>query len=138
MNKFHPLTHLYGRGWRFPPRFTESGVTMAEGAESVRQSLIVLFRTQPGERIMRATFGCDLHQFIFSGITSELIAEIRSYIHDSILRFEPRADVTDIQITPSGSEPGKLDILLLYRLSGSQDEQTLATQLDIRDGQGVR
>jgi phage baseplate assembly protein W len=111
---------------------------MAEGAESVRQGLMVLFRTQPGERIMRATFGCDLQQFLFSGITSELIAEIRSQIHDSILRYEPRADVTDIQVTPAADKPGQLDIVLQYRLSGSQIDQALVVQLDIRDGQGLR
>lgn len=137
MNSAPPLTRLYGKGWSFPPCFTQDGVSMAEGAESVRQSLIVLCCTQPGERIMRATYGCDLQQFLFSGITSELIAEIRSHIHDSVLRYEPRADVTDIQITPA-SDAGKLDIVLQYRLSGSPVDQSLVTQLDIRDGQGVR
>ena len=110
---------------------------MAEGAESVRQSLRILLSTQPGERIMRAACGCDLQQFLFSGITSELIADIRSHLHDSVLRYEPRADVTNIQITPS-TEPGKLDIELQYRLAGSQVDQSLMTQLDVRDGQGVR
>lgn len=138
MSTTHPLTKLYGQGWSFPPQFTASGVLMAKGADSVYHSLKVLFRTQPGERIMRATFGCDLQQFLFSGITSELIAEMRSHIHDSILRYEPRADVTDIQITPVVNEPGKLDIVVQYRLSGSQMDQSLTTLLDIGDGQGVR
>lgn len=137
MNSALPLTRLYGQGWSFPPSFTQDGVSMAEGAESVRQSLMVLFCTQPGERIMRAAYGCDLQQFLFSGITSELIADIRSHIHDSVLRYEPRADVTDIQITPA-SETGTLDIVLQYRLSGSQIDQSLTTQLDVRDGLGVR
>lgn len=136
MNPVSPLTRLYGLGWAFPVCFTQNGVVMAEGAESVRQSLMVLLRTQPGERIMRATCGCDLQQFLFSGVTSELIAEIRSHIHDSVLRYEPRADVSEILITPAG-EPGKLDIVLQYRLSGSQIDQSLSAQLDVRDGLGV-
>ncbi|MEB5890000.1 GPW/gp25 family protein [Enterobacter roggenkampii] len=137
MKPVSPLTRLYGQGWAFPPRFTQEGVIMAEGAESVRQSLMVLLRTQPGERIMRAAFGCDLQQFLFLGITSELMADIRSHIQDCVLRYEPRADVMDIQITPS-REPGTLDIVLQYRLAGSQINQSLTTLLDVRDGPGVR
>lgn len=137
MNSDPLLSRLYGQGWSFPVHFEQDGVSMAEGAESVRQSLMVLLCTQPGERIMRAACGCDLQQFLFSGITSELIADIRSHIHDCVLRYESRADVTDIQITPA-KEHGKLDIILQYRLAGSQINQSLATQLDVRDGLGVR
>ena len=41
------------------------GRAMVDGASAVRQSLMLLLSTQPGERIMRPEFGCDLYRLVF-------------------------------------------------------------------------
>jgi hypothetical protein len=67
------------RAWRFtlpeldgPPG--ESGIRldavgkvgMVAGEAAVRQALLLLLSTQPGERVMRPTFGCHLQRLVFS------------------------------------------------------------------------
>ncbi|MDX7999513.1 GPW/gp25 family protein [Xenorhabdus sp. Reich] len=129
------LTQLYGRGWAFPPAFSlEKGVEMAEGAEDVRQSLHVLFSTEPGERLMRENYGCGLNDFMFENIRNELFAEIESHIQDSVLRYESRADITDIQVRQSPNSKNTLQVQVMYRLRGSDINQQIQGTLALSEG----
>ncbi|WP_047684503.1 MULTISPECIES: GPW/gp25 family protein [Xenorhabdus] len=132
------LTQLYGRGWAFPPAFSlEKGVEMAEGAADVRQSLHILFKTDPGERLMRENYGCGLNDFAFENIRNELFAEIESHIHDSVLRYESRANITDIQVRQSPKNKNTLQIQVMYRLRGSDINQQIQGTLALSEGRGM-
>ncbi|AJI95658.1 25-like lysozyme family protein [Yersinia ruckeri] len=129
------LTQLYGRGWAFPPLFSlDEGVVMAEGAEDVRQSLQILFSTEPGERLMREDYGCGLNDFMFENIRNELIAEIETRIQDSVLRYEPRADMTDIQVSQAPNRNNTLQVRVAYRLRGSEINQQIQGALALGEG----
>ncbi|ARY99667.1 GPW/gp25 family protein [Yersinia ruckeri] len=129
------LTQLYGRGWAFPPLFSlDEGVVMAEGAEDVRQSLQILFSTEPGERLMREDYGCGLNDFMFENIRNELIAEIETRIQDSVLRYEPRADMTDIQVSQAPNRSNTLQVRVVYRLRGSEINQQIQGALALGEG----
>ncbi|RUL78805.1 GPW/gp25 family protein [Dyella choica] len=132
------LEKAYGRGWAFPPVFTpEHGAGMSSGSENVRQSLVVLFSTLPGERIMRWGYGCDLNQFMFANINAGLMTGIESQIFDSVLSGEPRAEVTGIQINEAQTEPSRLQIQVTYRLRGSDISHKVTNQLDIVGGRSM-
>ncbi|WP_387689185.1 GPW/gp25 family protein [Photorhabdus sp. RM71S] len=132
------LTRVYGRGWAFPPCFTLcDGVQMTEGQEDVHQSLRILFSTQPGERIMRSDYGCDLQSYMFTNIREELLAQVKTTIHDAMLHYEPRAVVDNVQVVQPRENPNLLQIQVTYRLRGSDIVQQLKGQLDIGDGRGV-
>ncbi|WP_340608607.1 GPW/gp25 family protein [Xenorhabdus bharatensis] len=132
------LTQLYGRGWAFPPAFSlEKGVKMVEGAEDVRQSLHILFKTEPGERLMRENYGCGLNDFMFENIRNELFAEIESHIHDSVLRYESRADITDIQVRQSPNNQSTLQVKVMYRLRGSDIHQQIQGTVALSEGRGM-
>ncbi|WP_455872280.1 GPW/gp25 family protein [Serratia proteamaculans] len=131
------LAQIYGRGWAFPPTFPSSGVQMAEGAEDINQSMWILFSTLPGERIMREDFGCDLNQFMFSGIGNALMSDIEVQINDCVLRYEPRAQIIDIAFDTTAMATGYLKIQVSYRLRGSDMQQQLTGQLDMANGRGI-
>jgi len=133
------LIEVYGRGWAFPPAFSlEEGVAMAEADEDVMQSLRILFLTLPGERIMRADYGCDMQAFMFQNIREELIAQISVAVNDSILRYETRADVDSVDVERDDQRRNRLRIQVTYRLRGSEIAQRVEGVLDVGDGRGVR
>ncbi|PHM45263.1 phage baseplate protein [Xenorhabdus mauleonii] len=137
------LSDIYGRGWAFPPQFCiqnneediPPGVVMAEGAENVRQSIKTLFLTEPGERIMREDYGCGLNDYLFANISDELMANIQNSIEESVLRYEPRAAITEIQVRQKIDSPNTLHIYTTYTLRGSEISQQLEGALDINEGQ---
>ena len=73
------MTSFVSRSMRFlHPDFDESrlfsgiqiastgGIALISGDASVRQSILMLLTTTPGERVMRPDYGCSLRQLVFS------------------------------------------------------------------------
>ena len=60
-----------GRGWSFPPVFVHptASVVMVQGDADIRQSLCILLSTGLTERIMLASYGCDLQSMVFTALT---------------------------------------------------------------------
>ncbi|MGL4353717.1 MAG: GPW/gp25 family protein [Aeromonas popoffii] len=132
------LTATLGQCWAFPPRFEPDGVSLTAGVEAVMQSLRVLFMTEPGERIMRESYGGGMHDFIFENITDELLANIRNRIEESILRYEPRALLKDVIIQPDTQDASRLRVQITVSLSGTDLVETVDGTLNIHDGQTLR
>lgn len=89
-----------GRGWSFPPRFNVQmeQLEMVELEEEIRESLILLFSTRPGERITYPDFGCEIHELILDTQSAALKSRIDTAIRNAVLRFEPRIDVENINV----------------------------------------
>ncbi|CAI1147443.1 Gene 25-like lysozyme [Serratia entomophila] len=133
------LKATLGQCWAFPPRFSpDTGVSLTAGVEAVMQSLRVLFMTEPGERIMRESYGGGMHDFIFENITDELLANIHNRIEESILHHEPRALLKDVIIQPDKQEASRLRAQITVYLAGSDLVETVDGTLNIHDGQTLR
>jgi len=134
---------ILGRGWAFPPAFTlnsdaqGSSVVLAQDVEDIRQSLRILFSTLPGERVMRPDYGCDLNAQLFENISADLLAQIRRTIADSILRYEPRVELTEVTARQNAQQPTRLDIHVNYRLRGGGESGQLFGTLDMASGAGA-
>lgn len=135
---------LYGTSWHFPPKFTAHGPEMLRDDEKdVRQSLHILFATQPGERIMRNDYGCDLDWATFETINDDLLAKLSTGITESILRYEQRVVVESLKIerpseTAIRQNANQLNIRLIYRIRGTSESHHLNGQLDLADGRTRR
>jgi phage baseplate assembly protein W len=112
-------TAFLGRGWAFPPTFSADGaaVEMSAGFADIRESLQILLRTAPGERVMQELFGCDLSSQQFEEIDQELMSRIERLIEDAILEFEPRVTVESVEVKER--EPGCLLIAIAYSVIGT-------------------
>ena len=42
------------------------GISMSELDESIRQSMLIILGTAPGERVMRPNFGCNIHDLVYA------------------------------------------------------------------------
>ncbi|WP_211445235.1 GPW/gp25 family protein [Collimonas humicola] len=128
----------YGRGWAFPPSFTGEGAVMAVDLVDIRQSLRILFSTQPGERIMRPAYGCDLQSTVFENIRPDLLADISVKIKDSVERDEPRVKLDEVDVTRDARQPSQLNVRVAYHVRGSDAGGQLEGKLDTADGFGTR
>lgn len=112
-------------GWRFPPSFVlertayeggnASSIQLVDGDIGISQSISVLLQTQPGERVMRPTYGCDLESAMFANIDDGLVAHVTALIHQSITSFEPRAQELQIIVNKDTGHEGCLQITIVYR-----------------------
>ena len=116
-----------GRGWAFPPSFsrTAASVRMAEGGEKIRQSLVVLLGTTPGERSMRPTYGCDLQRFVFRTATQSVLAEIREAVDAAVRLWEPRIELTGVQASAADEPDGPVLIEISFTLKTTRTRGNL-------------
>ena len=105
-----------GTGWGFPPEFTNdgAGVRMVAHEADIRESMLIILSTRLRERAMHSTFGCDLHQFLFSEITTELQTGIRQTVGDALLQYEPRIDVDAVTVDFDQQVEGKVMVDITY------------------------
>ncbi len=109
-------TDFLGRGWQFPPRPGDgAAIALSAGEEDIRQSIALIIGTQKGERVMRPEFGCALHHMVFETMTTATFTRIGIIVHDALLHFEPRIEVTDVAALPNPDEEGRIDINIRYR-----------------------
>lgn len=101
-----------GVGWSSPLEVVEKGdregakagqLRTAEYEESVRQSIWLILGTAKGERVMRPDFGCGIYDLVFETNSASTTGRIEEEVRDSLLFFEPRIDVIEIQVQPDGN-----------------------------------
>jgi len=106
-------------------------LVFVEGIQSIRQAIIILLATEPGERVMRPDYGCDLNRLVFSPNDDTTAGLAIYYVRSSIERWEPRIEIMHLDATRGINAPEQLVIDLTYRvkISGEVDEMKLAVNL---------
>lgn len=107
-----------GVGWGFPVRQEPDGpqgeVVLARHEDSVRQSIWLILKTSPGERVMRPTFGCGLDDLVFSVPSATTCGLVADAVRKALVLWEPRLDLLDVQVTPDESRSATLMIRISY------------------------
>lgn len=80
----------------------DGALRLAKYDESVRQSIWIILSTAGGERVMRPDFGCGIYDFVFETNSAATAGKIAQEVRRSLLLYEPRIDVHDIQVRPEG------------------------------------
>ena len=94
-----------GTGWSFPPVFDveTGGVDMVSDVEDINQSLQILLSTSLGERVLQPDYGCNLNDYMFESLSSDLIGTIKHHVENSILFYEPRIVAEKVEVTSADS-----------------------------------
>jgi phage baseplate assembly protein W len=96
---------------------TASGrVHMVDGVASVRQAIMLLLSTSPGERVMRPSYGCDLYRLAFAVNDDTTAGLAIHYVRTAIQTWEPRVDLLRVDANRNPLDAGRLDISVTYRV----------------------
>ncbi len=120
----HKKTFL-GIGWKFPPTFDKKSKTneMVSEENDIKESLLILLATQPGERVMRPEYGCDTKTLAFNTVNTTNLNFLASMIEKAIKFYEPRILLENIDISTKDILDGKLliDIQYIVRTTNSRN-----------------
>jgi phage baseplate assembly protein W len=124
-----------GRGVGFPirPDVVRGDLQHRSGAEKVRQSIELILRTEPGERLMRPRFGCGLRQFLMEPNTVGTRSRLERTVASALAAHEPRITVTQVSATP-GEEPSLIHLAIRYehRIDRSEGLLVYPFYLEVR------
>lgn len=116
-----------GLGWNFPVELDDAAqVKLApDGEEGIRQSIWMILRTSPGERVMRPDFGCGIHDLVFGVNNAATANAVAEAVRQALAIWEPRIDVLDVYAVPDQSHPNLLRIEINYQVRSTNSRFNL-------------
>jgi hypothetical protein len=135
------------RAWRFSFRpidergrdaglalTVRGGVELVNEADAVRQAILLLVSTRPGERVMRPDYGCHLFRLAFAPNDDTTAGLAIHYVRAALARWEPRIAVLKLDAVRNLEHKSRLDIDLQYRLRSRAGSEQLALTYDLFSG----
>jgi phage baseplate assembly protein W len=119
---------LIGRGWTFPVGpGGGGGVALSEGHGEIEESIRIILGTAQGERVMRPTFGCRIHELVFAPTIDETVGLAERYVREALAMWEPRIDVESVraELNPEDRAAGRMEISVTYTVRDLKDPRTL-------------
>jgi phage baseplate assembly protein W len=129
------------------------GIDTVADDEAVRQSLLMLISTRPGERVMRPEYGCDLHRLVFSPNDDTTAGLAIHFVRQAVERWEPRVEILRVDANRAtaivrGDASHAADeaqdddrdvathlaILLEYRVRATLQVDSIEVSVDLQEG----
>ena len=104
-----------------------------DGDDSVRQAIIMLLTTAPGERLMRPAYGSYLGRLAFAPNDQTTAGLAIHYVRSALQRWEPRVEIVDIDAEADPDRPERLVISLRYRVRASLTADLLKLAIIVGD-----
>jgi uncharacterized protein len=116
-----------GSGWAaFPMRTDATGaIALVSRDQEIEEAMRLVLATAPGERPMRPEFGCGIHDYVFAPADATTAGLIAYAVRASLLRWEPRVDVKDVEVAPDPDDPATLLIDIKYSIRDTNDPRNL-------------
>lgn len=99
--------------------------------QSIREVMLNILLTRPGERLQRPSFGAGLLNFVHqpnNETTRHLIAGV---VRKSLELWEPRVEVDEVQVQPSRASVADVHINIRYRVRYNQRRAELGFTLNL-------
>ncbi|MCA9991733.1 MAG: GPW/gp25 family protein, partial [Anaerolineales bacterium] len=85
---------IVGRGWSFPIAINpQGGLSLTDENSEIVQAIRIILMTAPGQRVMRPTFGCRLHELVFAPNNVATATLAQRYVEEALKMWEPRINV---------------------------------------------
>lgn len=105
---------------------------MSADEELIRESIIIILGTAPGERVMRPNFGCEIHDLLFAPNNVTTAGLAAHYVVDALQKWEPRIDNVEADAEPSVDQPNKLLINIAYTVRATNNRHNLVYPFYLR------
>lgn len=107
-------------------------LALAHGDGLIRQAIMLLLTTSPGERVMRPDYGCPLRRLMFAPNDATTAGLAIHYVRQAIARWEKRVEIVKLDAGPDPQDGGMLVIALDYRVreTGVRDSVVFGLSLD--------
>ena len=115
-----------GSGISFPLRLDARGaIALSSREDEIDEAVRLILGTSFGERPMRPEFGCGIHDYVFAPADSITQGMIAHEVFVALERWEPRIEVTEVNVHVVPEETSQLLIDITYEIRGVNDPRNL-------------
>jgi len=109
------------RGFKYPFRIENGRVAVTEGLDKLKENIIQIIKTRPGEILLKPDWGCKINNRVFDPVNVSSLAT--SDIKTAIEKYEPRVTIKNIEVGYDQASQGILTLSILFTPKG-QDNNT--------------
>ena len=141
---------LVGVGWHFPVRVdlrrpyeltsvsrARGGIAMSRYETDIEQAIRIIIGTRPGERRMRPTFGCQIHELVFHPVNANTCSMVSLYVNQALIKWEPRIENISVQSYPDPTSENTILIIVDYKVRSTNNMQNLVYPFYLRREQDL-
>lgn len=85
-------------------------VALSRYEKDVEESILIILKTAPGERVMRPDFGCGIHDYVFAANNAHTAGMIRFHVEQALIRWEPRIVNLAVRVA---ADPARAEVLFI-------------------------
>ena len=108
----------------FKPHPITGDLQVTKDETAVKQSVVNLLMTIPGERPFNNDLGSNLSALLFEPMDYGVAAQIKNEITSTIENYEPRIGIIDLNVEPLFNE-NSFDVHLEFTIRGRDDNVPL-------------
>lgn len=127
---------FWGSGWSFPPTFelANQELNLTHKEENINQSIDLIMRTYRGERSMIPDFGSELRSFLFQTANETLEEEVGNSIKTTLLEYEPRITVNEVNATFRDEREGLIEVNVSYTIIKTNTRHNHVFPFSVQEG----
>jgi len=123
---------VLGRSFSFPPRVGADGrFVWSEGEANIRESIAVILKTDPGERLGLPDFGAGLGRFLFEPNNAATHTRIQDAITTALARWERRVKVESVDVVAHAAEAESALATITYRLVATDARERISLSVPL-------
>lgn len=122
-----------GSGLAFPMQIDAlGGAELSSEEANIRQSMMIILGTAPGERMYRPEFGCAIHDILFEPNTLLTAAKVEYEVKRSLSSYEPRVNDIEVSAAPDEDEPSRLNISISFVIRSTNSKSNMVYPFYLR------
>jgi phage baseplate assembly protein W len=98
-----------------------------EDERLIKNDILQLLLTVPGERVMRPDYGVNLRNFVFEQMVNRDLSQLRQEIKRGITEYEPRVNVEDVYIKRD-DDNNRIELRVIVNLKKDPKKQLTIEQ----------
>lgn len=123
---------VFGRSLSFPLQVGVDGrLVWSQGENNIRESMIVILKTEPGERIALPDFGAGLARFLFEPNNAATHALIEQGITAALSSWERRIELESVEVVPDSSQLNAALASIQYRLVATGTRERISVSIPL-------
>jgi phage baseplate assembly protein W len=129
------MASIFGRGFSVPPRVDADGrFVWSEGETNIRESIVVILKTEPGERLGVPDIGAGLARFLFEPNNAATHTRIQDAIQDALTRWERRIQVESVDVAEDPLDRESAQATITYRLVATNARERISVNVPLATG----
>lgn len=123
---------IFGKSMSFPPRVGADGrFVWSSGETNIRESIAVILKTEPGERVGVPEFGAGLARFLFEPNNAATHARVQDAVGRALSRWEPRLAVESMEMTADPTDAETTLLTITYKLVATAARERITLNIPL-------